>query len=176
MHLFSLPDAPGCRCALYPKAPCSWERKVHEFAFASKEIMVLVFVFTCRRSWMQYLENKVVPVLAGAIAYLDTNNNLDLLYSLETDAHHSSTPQWARQVWLEVLQSVCQLNYKHLRSMSDKDELDEFTVHHTGAGALPFSACLPFSWLLWELVDSAISGAKNVKGRLWFPFNCSELG
>lgn len=125
---------------------------------------------------MQYLENKVVPVLAGAIAYLDTNNNLDLLYSPETDAHHSSTPQWARQVWLEVLQSVCQLNYKHLRSVSDKDELDEFTVHHTGAGALPFSARLPFSWLLWELVDSAILGAKDTEGRLWFPFNCSELG
>ena len=55
--------------------------------------------------------------------------------------------------------------------MSDKDELDEFTVHHTGASALPFSACLPFSWLLWELVDSAISGAKNAEGRLGVLFH-----
>ena len=115
---------------------------------------------------MQYLENKVVPVLAGTIAYLDTNNNLELLYRAETDADDSSTPQWVQQMWLEVLQSVCQLNYRHLRSMSNKDELEEFTVHHTGAGAVPFSACLPFSWLLWDQVDSTISGAKDVKGRL----------
>ena len=115
---------------------------------------------------MQYLENKVVPVLAGAIAYLDTNDNLQLLYRAETDISDTSSFQWIGRLWLEVLQSVCQLNYRHLCSMSNKDELEEFTVHHTGAGAVPFSACLPFSWLLWDQVDSTISGAKDVKGRL----------
>ena len=56
---------------------------------------------------MQYLENKVVPVLAGAIAYLDTNDNLQLLYRAVADTDDSSIPQWVRQMWLEVLQSVC---------------------------------------------------------------------
>ena len=121
---------------------------------------------------MQYLENKVVPVLAGAIAYLDTNDNLQLLYRAETDISDTSSFQWIGRLWLEVLQSVCQLNYRHLRSMSNKDELEEFTVHHTGASAVPFSAHLPFSWLLWDLVDNAISGAKKAEGRLGLIFVC----
>ncbi|XP_070188878.1 E3 ubiquitin-protein ligase rnf213-alpha-like [Littorina saxatilis] len=129
---------------------------------------------TFRRAWMQYLENKVVPVLAGAVAYLDTNHNLNILYNAHTSScdppqlspQDTPTPEWVGQLWLGVLQGVCQLNYKQLMSLSEKDELDEFTVRHTGAASLPFSACLPFSWLLWELVDSAICEAKKIQGDL----------
>ncbi|KAK7107714.1 hypothetical protein V1264_015588 [Littorina saxatilis] len=121
---------------------------------------------TFRRAWMQYMENKVVPALSGSIAYLDTNHNLDIIYDAHNSTQDTATPEWVGQLWLGVLQGVCQLNYKQLLSVSGKDELDEFTVRHTGAAALPFSACLPFSWLLWDLVDSAICGAKNVQGDL----------
>ncbi|XP_070190023.1 E3 ubiquitin-protein ligase rnf213-alpha-like [Littorina saxatilis] len=121
---------------------------------------------TFRSSWMQYVENKVVPVLAGAVAYLDTNHNLDILYNAYTSGQDTPTPEWVGQLWLGVLQGVCQLNYKQLLSVSGKDELDEFTVRHTGAAALPFSACLPFSWLLWDLVVSTICEAKNMQGEM----------
>ncbi|XP_076466869.1 E3 ubiquitin-protein ligase rnf213-alpha-like [Babylonia areolata] len=142
---------------------------------------------TFRRSWMQYIENKVVPVLAGVIAYLDTNHNLDLHPPLTTTPHgappHTPSPSsppmpptavtpgggaagWVGELWVAVLQEVCELQYQRLRSTSDKEELDEFTVHHTGAASLPVSARLPFSWLLWEFVDRAITGAKSVEGDL----------
>jgi hypothetical protein len=38
---------------------------------------------------MQYVASKVVPVLAGVVAYLDTNHNLDLL---------QATPLWIQKV------------------------------------------------------------------------------
>ena len=111
----------------------------------------------------------MVPVLAGAIAYLDTNHNLDLVCA--GNAEDPSRPAWVSQLWLAVLEGVCQLSYRNLRSMSDKEELDEFTVHHSGAGSHLFSARLPFSWLLYEVVETAISGAKNVNGELVLGFH-----
>ncbi|KAL8623379.1 hypothetical protein ACOMHN_065913 [Nucella lapillus] len=123
---------------------------------------------TFRRAWMQSLENKVVPVLAGVIAYLDTNRNLDLLLprsSLSPD-HSPPTPGWVVEMWVVVLREACQVTYQQLCSMSKKEELEEFTVHHTGAGAAPIFARLPFSWLLGELVDTAISGAKAIQGEV----------
>ena len=112
----------------------------------------------------------MVPVLAGAIAYLDTNHNLDLLACVG-DAQDPSRPAWVSQLWLAVLEGVCQLSYRNLRSMSNKEELDEFTVHHTGAGSHLFSARLPFSWLLYEVTETAITGAKNVNGELVLGFH-----
>ncbi|KAL8581506.1 hypothetical protein ACOMHN_042899 [Nucella lapillus] len=131
---------------------------------------------TFRRSWMQHLENKVVPVLAGIIAYLDTNHNLDLLPSpphstTPTPPHspldpNSQPPAWVGELWLSVLREMCEIRYQDLRSLSDKDELSEFTVRHVRASSLPFSASLPFSWLLWEFVEKAIAGARSVGGDL----------
>lgn len=70
------------------------------------------------------------------------------------------------QVWVDVLGQVCQMTYRQLRSVSDKEELEEFTVHHTGAsGSPPFTAQLPFSWLLHDLVTEAITGARNTQGK-----------
>jgi hypothetical protein len=56
---------------------------------------------------------------------------------------------------------VCQLTYGNFQSVSGKDELEEFPVHHTGAGASPFTAALPFSWLLYDRVRSTIEQARN---------------
>jgi hypothetical protein len=48
---------------------------------------------------MQYMENKVVPVLAGVIAYLDTNHNLDLVASSATRSPTlTESPAWLQQV------------------------------------------------------------------------------
>ncbi|KAK7494871.1 hypothetical protein BaRGS_00013998, partial [Batillaria attramentaria] len=122
---------------------------------------------TFRRAWQQCLENKVIPVLAGIIAYLDTNANLEILYTGSGgDMDDSATPAWVPRLWLGVLQNVCQLTYRNMRSVSDKEELDEFSVHNTGAGAVPFTCRLPFSWLVYEHVDSAITGARTTQGDL----------
>ena len=44
---------------------------------------------------MQNIENKIVPVLAGVVAYLDTNHNLDLL-SFDKDENEFSL--WRNKV------------------------------------------------------------------------------
>jgi hypothetical protein len=42
------------------------------------------------------MEKKIVPVLAGVIAYLDTNHNLSLLHTTRDDP----SLQWLQQVGL----------------------------------------------------------------------------
>jgi hypothetical protein len=36
----------------------------------------------CRKFAVQCLESKVIPILAGIIAFIDTNRNLDILTSI----------------------------------------------------------------------------------------------
>lgn len=48
-----------------------------------------------RRSCQQTLEAKVSPVLAGIIAYLDTNDNLSILEDMDT--------AWKQDIWLLFL-------------------------------------------------------------------------
>jgi hypothetical protein len=67
-------------------------------------------------------------------------------------------------VWVDVLGRVCQVTYRQLRSVSNKDELEEFTVHNTSASVI-FTATLPFSWLLYDLVNNALAGARNAEGE-----------
>jgi hypothetical protein len=67
-------------------------------------------------------------------------------------------------VWVDVLERVCQVTYHQLRSVSNKDELEEFTVHNTSA-SVHFTATLPFSWLLYNLVNNALAGARNAQGK-----------
>ena len=62
-----------------------------------------------RRSCLQVLEAKIAPILAGIIAYLDTNHNLDLV--------KQTTSPWKPQLWLAVLssQEVLQLTYEYFQ-------------------------------------------------------------
>jgi len=63
----------------------------------------------CRRALMQYLESRVTPLLAGILAYIDTNNNLDVLNSAAENSEH-----WLCQMWLHMLSdsSVTVLKYR----------------------------------------------------------------
>jgi len=58
---------------------------------------------------MQYLESRVTPLLAGILAYVDTNNNLDVLHC----AVHSSQ-HWLRDMWFHMLSdsNVTVLKYR----------------------------------------------------------------
>lgn len=114
---------------------------------------------------MKCLEDKITPVLARVIAYLDTNNNLDLVC---TDNNRDMTPDWIPKLWLDIVQhpDIFRLTYAHLLSMSGREELDEFTVQRTSAGDSPFSARLPFSWLVYELVEGATSELRGNEGKV----------
>ena len=53
---------------------------------------------TYRRALMQYLESRVTPLLAYVLAYIDTNNNLDVLSSAVLHSEH-----WLLHMWLRML-------------------------------------------------------------------------
>ena len=51
-----------------------------------------------RKAVWQYLETRVTPLLAGVLAFADTNNNLDTLgEALKCDV------KWIADLWFELL-------------------------------------------------------------------------
>ena len=64
---------------------------------------------SCRRALMQYLESRVTALLAGFLAYIDTNNNLDVLGCAVDSSVH-----WLRDMWLHMFSdhSVTELKYR----------------------------------------------------------------
>ncbi len=61
-----------------------------------------------RRSLWTYLVDKTTPLLAGLVAYMDTNCNLDII--------HQDNPEWIQQLWLDMLNdpNVTPLKYSDL--------------------------------------------------------------
>ena len=129
-----------------------------------------------RRAWVQCLENKVIPVLAGIVAYLDSCANLDHLHCiLEKPSEEEASSTWIERVWLSVLQDVCHVSYEELRSTGDQHDLEEFTVACPAAENVPFACRLPFPWIVWELVNKAISEARGVKGESGIAFRAAAF-
>jgi len=62
--------------------------------FCYKDFMLYIWIYHYRRSSLQTIVSKISPVLAGIIAYLDTNNNLDLVFS--------DTP-WIQDMWIKIV-------------------------------------------------------------------------
>ena len=66
----------------------------------SRQYFTPVCILIDRRSVMQCLEQKVTPLLAGLVAYADTNANLDLLQP-STD-QDDPKPNWVTSLWLDM--------------------------------------------------------------------------
>ena len=63
-------------------------------------------MFHFRRSLLQYLESRVTPLLAGILAFSDTNANLDILSEMGD--------LWLHEMWLGMLANsdVTDLRYR----------------------------------------------------------------
>ncbi|XP_053396335.1 E3 ubiquitin-protein ligase rnf213-alpha-like isoform X2 [Mercenaria mercenaria] len=105
---------------------------------------------TFRRSCIQTLENKVSPILAGIIAYLDTNDNLKILQE-----EHC---QWKQELWLTFLNTVDAINlqFTDLQSPIRQSDLPEVVVMTTGSEGHMFSAWMPFSWLMINQINEIL--------------------
>ncbi|KAK3600077.1 hypothetical protein CHS0354_016454, partial [Potamilus streckersoni] len=105
---------------------------------------------TFRRACIQYLESSVSPILAGIIAHIDTNQNLDILTG------HISQGDWVAQLWLLIFNTpdAIQLKYSDLQSPVRQQKLSEVIVKTTGCEGHTFQAELPFSWLIFEQLDA----------------------
>ncbi|XP_052808603.1 E3 ubiquitin-protein ligase rnf213-alpha-like isoform X2 [Mya arenaria] len=100
---------------------------------------------TFRRSCLQTIISKVSPILAGIIAYLDTNRNLDLIHS---------DVGWKQMLWTSVLntEGAIQLQFSDLQSPKRCSDLGEMLVMTTGREGHMFSACVPFSWTMIQMI------------------------
>lgn len=138
------------------------ERKRAGVAIENRAHKNKCWSLVCRQSWRQCLQGKVIPVMAAVIAYLDTNNNLDLLYHDGGD----TSDLWVQHLWLKIFvhQDIGHLNYKRMQSMNGKEELEEFVVHYECPCAALFSAKLPFSWILLQFVENALTEVSESLG------------
>ncbi|KAL3881524.1 hypothetical protein ACJMK2_027956, partial [Sinanodonta woodiana] len=104
---------------------------------------------TFRRSCIQHFESKIAPILAGIIAHIDTNHNMDILRD------HISSGNWMARFWLQIINThgAIQLQYHDL-FLAEQKELNEVIVKTTGCEGQIFAAKMPFSWLIFEQIDS----------------------
>lgn len=111
-------------------------------------ISILAFCLFCRKPSNQSHIEKYSPILAGIIAHMDTNNNLDLLIKRNPSS-------WEHTLWLEIINnpSATQIEYAMVVSPKKQDELPEVMVKGTGCDGLKFNALMPFSWLIYRLIN-----------------------
>lgn len=97
----------------------------------------MFFFSSVRTSCQKIIEEKVTPVLAKIVAFLDTNKNMSILESSDAENH------WIYTLWLGILSTIDEAN---LGKVKDLD------VKNTGVGHR-FSSKFPFSWIIFETVD-----------------------
>ncbi|XP_052809415.1 E3 ubiquitin-protein ligase RNF213-like, partial [Mya arenaria] len=109
---------------------------------------------TLRRSCQHVLESEVALILAGVIAYIDTNGNLDIL---ETDQ------PWKYQMWIRLLNTSEILDIEYERFLkpsanfhSTTKESPDMLVLSKGYEGHTFKSKVPFSWILKISLDNLI--------------------
>uniref|UniRef100_A0A8W8MG84 B box-type domain-containing protein n=1 Tax=Magallana gigas TaxID=29159 RepID=A0A8W8MG84_MAGGI len=110
------------------------------------------------RARNQCIIEKLSPILAGIIAQLDTNSNLDLLIQRDPSS-------WEHKLWLEIINnpSATQIEYSMVVSPKKQEELPEVIVKGTGCDGLKFKALMPFSWLIYRLIDQILRTSQNIE-------------
>lgn len=108
---------------------------------------------------IQYIVQKLSPLLAEIISKIDTNQNLDLI--------DESEESWKRRLWLEILNcpeatnsTQSRLDFRHGSEVSS-----EFVVLGTRSDNRMFSAKFPFSWIISKLVQSTIQTEGSIKSE-----------
>lgn len=100
---------------------------------------------------MMCLESRVIPILSGIFAFIDTNRNLDIVTE-------SKSNTWQFNMWMEILHDpeVTQLKYQDMVSPKKSLELHEVAVKSTSVDGRVFSAKMPYSWLIIDLVQTIL--------------------
>lgn len=115
-----------------------------------------LYIFFNRKYAHQYLESKVVQVLAGIISFIDTNRNLDII--IMRNLH-----EWQSQLWLRIFTDVelTGLKYSTIVSPTQNHELKEVEVITTSKSGQAFSAVLPFSWKMFRQTDEILTNTRE---------------
>lgn len=111
-----------------------------------------------RKFAVQCLESKVIPILAGIIAFIDTNRNMDILTKNPTDS-------WHINMWVDIFNNpeLTQLTYSWIVSPTRQYELQEVAVKTTSKDGKPFPAVMPFSWLIFGQIEDILRKSIETK-------------
>nr|XP_022293483.1 E3 ubiquitin-protein ligase rnf213-alpha-like isoform X1 [Crassostrea virginica] len=113
---------------------------------------------TFRKARNQCIIEKLSPILAGLIAQVDTNSNLDLLIQKEPNS-------WEYKLWLEIINnpSATRIEYSMVVSPKTQQELSEVMVRGTGCDGQTFQPLMPFSWLIYRFIDQMMRTTQEVE-------------
>ena len=112
---------------------------------------------TLKSSCVSYIEHRLGHLFAGIIAFIDTNNNLDLLVGTEANNY-----EWVNKFWLEMFEDEDFMNFNYQKiflQTSNSSEKNEFiclnitgSSSRNGFGSLK----LPFSWSIKQFLDQLV--------------------
>ena len=111
---------------------------------------------TFRNALSRKVDEVVTPIFAEIIASIDRNYNLDLIDPKKGDSPIS-------QFWMSIFSdsSIMEFNYKDMAMPREQ-------VPGVGGRKAKedFRCELPFSWLIYDAVDSQWDNAKSLTGKL----------
>lgn len=83
-------------------------------------------------------------LLAGVIAFIDTNRNMNIIVNEESQ-------NWKRFLWIEIL------NCPLVTQLQNIDfAVSEFVVQGTAYEGGYFSAAMPYSWLIYRYIEQLL--------------------
>jgi hypothetical protein len=106
---------------------------------------------TLKISCRNYIEGRLTILLAGLIAFLDTNQNFNILFESEKD--------WIQDFWLGLFEDENFIDFKYEKFylQSNGHEKVEFNCIDYRINGAEFQLKLPFSWLIKEFIDNLIA-------------------
>ncbi|XP_060557067.1 E3 ubiquitin-protein ligase rnf213-alpha-like [Ruditapes philippinarum] len=114
---------------------------------------------TLRRACLQIFENELSPILAGLIAVLDTNKNINILGERDT---------WQFNLWIRMLNrhEIFDLTYQDVVRESKDTEQADFIVYGTGFEGYIFQSKMPFSWLIYRKISEILKCDSTFLGQI----------
>ncbi|XP_053389495.1 E3 ubiquitin-protein ligase rnf213-alpha-like [Mercenaria mercenaria] len=105
---------------------------------------------TLRRACLQVFGSVITPILSGLIAFLDTNQNLNILQMEELT--------WQYILWLTVLKTedAIPLSYRDMFQDGNSKTQREFHVICTGSNGKTFQSKMPFSWVICQKIEEVL--------------------
>ncbi len=103
---------------------------------------------TLKSSCISFIEHRLGHLLAGLIAFVDTNNNLDLMVR--------PGREWIPRLWLQMFGDEAITNFSYTQmylqanNSSDKTEFACFDLTRDKG------VKLPFSWMLKQFLDQLV--------------------
>ncbi|XP_062574185.1 E3 ubiquitin-protein ligase rnf213-alpha-like [Saccostrea cucullata] len=116
---------------------------------------------TFRKAVAHGIADRLSPILAFVVSYFDTNNNLDFLLP-------KCELSWKQKLMNKITNSISATELKYQDMLSPTNmQINEIAIKGVGFKNSVFQANVPFSWLVYRLVESNIAANKESNKGYW---------